>query len=141
MNAGMHEFLAQDRVVWGKPAAEAVVEEADRRGVFANRQHDLDASRPRGFFIEAGSWRHLRQPPRQRDPHLAVAPYRDEGPAHQQAAHHRPQEVAQQRIEVERGVQQLRRFEQRLELRCTKRGGHRIRFSMWSSFFCPGMNS
>jgi len=32
MNAGMHEFLAQDRVVWGKPAAEAVVEEADRRG-------------------------------------------------------------------------------------------------------------
>jgi alcohol dehydrogenase class IV len=32
MNAGMHEFLAQDRVVWGKPAAEAVPEEAERRG-------------------------------------------------------------------------------------------------------------
>jgi len=32
MNAGMHEFLAQDRVIWGKPAAEAVPEEAERRG-------------------------------------------------------------------------------------------------------------
>ena len=31
MNPGMHEFLAQDRVVWGKPAAQAVLEEADRR--------------------------------------------------------------------------------------------------------------
>lgn len=30
-NAGMHEFLAQDRVIWGKPAAQALVEEADRR--------------------------------------------------------------------------------------------------------------
>jgi alcohol dehydrogenase class IV len=27
----MHEFLAQDRVIWGQPAAQAVVEEADRR--------------------------------------------------------------------------------------------------------------
>jgi alcohol dehydrogenase class IV len=32
MNAGMHEFLAQDRVIWGKPAADAVPEEAERRG-------------------------------------------------------------------------------------------------------------
>ena len=32
MNTGLHEFLAQDRVIWGKPAAMAVVEEADRRG-------------------------------------------------------------------------------------------------------------
>lgn len=32
MNSGMHEFLAQDRVIWGKPAADAVIEEADRRG-------------------------------------------------------------------------------------------------------------
>ena len=32
MNAGIHEFLEQDRVIWGKPAALAVVEEADRRG-------------------------------------------------------------------------------------------------------------
>lgn len=32
MQAGSHEFLAQDRVIWGKPAAQAVVEEADRRG-------------------------------------------------------------------------------------------------------------
>ncbi|MBI3376648.1 MAG: iron-containing alcohol dehydrogenase [Betaproteobacteria bacterium] len=32
MNSGMHEFLAQDRVIWGKPAAQAVLEEADRRG-------------------------------------------------------------------------------------------------------------
>ena len=32
MNSGLHEFLAQDRVIWGKPAAQAVVEEADRRG-------------------------------------------------------------------------------------------------------------
>lgn len=32
MNTGLHEFLAQDRVIWGKPAAQAVVEEADRRG-------------------------------------------------------------------------------------------------------------
>ena len=31
-NTGLHEFLAQDRVIWGKPAAIAVVEEADRRG-------------------------------------------------------------------------------------------------------------
>ena len=31
-NAGMHEFLAQDRVIWGKPAAQALIEEADRRG-------------------------------------------------------------------------------------------------------------
>jgi alcohol dehydrogenase class IV len=30
-NAGMHEFLAQDRVIWGKPAAQAMIEEADRR--------------------------------------------------------------------------------------------------------------
>jgi len=29
--SGMHEFLAQDRVVWGRPAAEAIVAEADRR--------------------------------------------------------------------------------------------------------------
>lgn len=32
MQAGSHEFLAQDRVVWGVPAAKAVVDEADRRG-------------------------------------------------------------------------------------------------------------
>ena len=32
MKNGLHEFLAQDRVIWGKPAAQAVVEEADRRG-------------------------------------------------------------------------------------------------------------
>lgn len=32
MQAGSHEFLAQDRVIWGVPAARAVVEEADRRG-------------------------------------------------------------------------------------------------------------
>ncbi len=32
MNPGLHEFLAQDRVIWGKPAAIAVQEEADRRG-------------------------------------------------------------------------------------------------------------
>ena len=32
MQAGSHEFLAQDRVIWGKPAAQAVVEDADRRG-------------------------------------------------------------------------------------------------------------
>ena len=31
MQSGSHEFLAQDRVIWGKPAAQAVVEEADRR--------------------------------------------------------------------------------------------------------------
>ncbi len=31
-HAGSHEFLAQDRVIWGKPAAQAAVEEADRRG-------------------------------------------------------------------------------------------------------------
>lgn len=30
--AGSHEFLAQDRVVWGKPAAQAALEEAERRG-------------------------------------------------------------------------------------------------------------
>ena len=30
--SGMHEFLAQDRVVWGRPAAEAAAAEADRRG-------------------------------------------------------------------------------------------------------------
>jgi maleylacetate reductase len=29
--SGMHEFLAQDRVVWGRPAAEAAAAEADRR--------------------------------------------------------------------------------------------------------------
>jgi len=29
--SGTHEFLAQDRVVWGRPAATAVVTEADRR--------------------------------------------------------------------------------------------------------------
>ncbi|MFN0161592.1 MAG: iron-containing alcohol dehydrogenase [Burkholderiales bacterium] len=32
MRNGMHEFLAQERVIWGKPAALAAVEEADRRG-------------------------------------------------------------------------------------------------------------
>lgn len=32
MSGGLHEFLAQDRVIWGVPAAQAVVEEADRRG-------------------------------------------------------------------------------------------------------------
>ncbi len=32
MHSGMHEFLAQDRVIWGKPAAQAVIEEAERRG-------------------------------------------------------------------------------------------------------------
>jgi alcohol dehydrogenase class IV len=32
MQSGSHEFLAQDRVIWGKPAAQAVLEEADRRG-------------------------------------------------------------------------------------------------------------
>ena len=31
MNSGIHEFLAQDRVIWGKPAAQAVIEEAERR--------------------------------------------------------------------------------------------------------------
>ena len=30
--SGAHEFLAQDRVVWGSPAAQAVVAEAERRG-------------------------------------------------------------------------------------------------------------
>ena len=32
MNSGIHEFLAQDRVIWGKPAAQAVIEEAEHRG-------------------------------------------------------------------------------------------------------------
>jgi alcohol dehydrogenase class IV len=32
MQSGSHEFLAQDRVIWGRPAAQAAVEEADRRG-------------------------------------------------------------------------------------------------------------
>jgi len=32
MQTGLHEFLAQDRVIWGKPAAQAVLEEADRCG-------------------------------------------------------------------------------------------------------------
>jgi len=32
ISAGMYEFLAQDRVIWGKPAAEAVLEEVERRG-------------------------------------------------------------------------------------------------------------
>ena len=50
MNTGLHEFLAQDRVIWGKPAAEAVVEEANRRaakrlfivtGRTLNRQTDV----------------------------------------------------------------------------------------------------
>lgn len=31
MTSGMHEFLAQDRVIWGQAADRAVVEEADRR--------------------------------------------------------------------------------------------------------------
>jgi len=31
VSSGSHEFLAQDRVVWGVPAADAVVAEADRR--------------------------------------------------------------------------------------------------------------
>lgn len=50
MNTGLHEFLAQDRVIWGKPAAQAVLEEADRRsahrlfivtGRTLNRQTDV----------------------------------------------------------------------------------------------------
>ena len=50
MNTGLHEFLAQDRVIWGKPAARAVLEEADRRaakrlfivtGRTLNRQTDV----------------------------------------------------------------------------------------------------
>jgi alcohol dehydrogenase class IV len=32
MQAGSHEFLEQDRVTWGTPAAQAAVAEADRRG-------------------------------------------------------------------------------------------------------------
>ena len=32
MQTGSHEFLAQDRVIWGVPAAQAAVQEADRRG-------------------------------------------------------------------------------------------------------------
>ncbi len=32
LSTGIHEFLAQDRVIWGTPAAEAVVAEAERRG-------------------------------------------------------------------------------------------------------------
>lgn len=32
MQTGSHEFLAQDRVTWGVPAAQAAVQEADRRG-------------------------------------------------------------------------------------------------------------
>ena len=32
MQAGSHEFLEQDRVIWGTPAAQAAVAEADRRG-------------------------------------------------------------------------------------------------------------
>ena len=31
LESGVHEFLAQDRVIWGKPAAQAVVEEVGRR--------------------------------------------------------------------------------------------------------------
>ena len=30
-NVGMHEFLAQDRVIWGQDAANALIAEADRR--------------------------------------------------------------------------------------------------------------
>jgi len=32
-NVGMHEFLAQDRVIWGQDAASALIAEADRRQV------------------------------------------------------------------------------------------------------------
>lgn len=31
MDQGSYDYLAQERVIWGRPAAEAVVEEADRR--------------------------------------------------------------------------------------------------------------
>lgn len=50
MNPGQHEFLPQDRVVWGRPAAEAVSDEAEKRNarrVFVvasktlNRQTDV----------------------------------------------------------------------------------------------------
>jgi maleylacetate reductase len=32
MKAGLHEFLAQDRVIWGEPAPQAALAEAHRRG-------------------------------------------------------------------------------------------------------------
>ncbi|WP_417517072.1 iron-containing alcohol dehydrogenase [Minwuia sp.] len=32
MEAYSHEFLAQDRVIWGRPAAEAISDEAEKRG-------------------------------------------------------------------------------------------------------------
>jgi alcohol dehydrogenase class IV len=32
MQPGSHEFIAQDRVTWGRPAAQAVLEEVERRG-------------------------------------------------------------------------------------------------------------
>jgi hypothetical protein len=32
MNTGLHEFLAQDRVIWGKPAAQAVLEDKNPLG-------------------------------------------------------------------------------------------------------------
>lgn len=32
LESGLHEFLAQERVIWGKPAAQAVAEEVARRG-------------------------------------------------------------------------------------------------------------
>ena len=32
MRSGTYDFLAQERIIWGKPAAEAAVAEADRLG-------------------------------------------------------------------------------------------------------------
>ena len=63
MQAGSHEFLAQDRVIWGRPAAQAVLEEADRRGakrVFVVTSRTLNRSTDAvARIVEALGARHV----------------------------------------------------------------------------------
>jgi alcohol dehydrogenase class IV len=63
MQAGSHEFLAQDRVIWGTPAAQAALAEADRRGarrVFVVTSRTLNRSTDAiARIVEALGARHV----------------------------------------------------------------------------------
>ena len=110
------DLLAADR-----PARRAAdPEQPDRVLLRANRQDQLDAREARLTLVECFPGLELRHPAHEREAHLAALRDRDQPAPDQQAAHDRAEQVAQEFVEVERGVEQLRGLEQRFQPGCSE---------------------
>ncbi len=74
-------------------------------------------SRTRQLVVERRAGLPVRQPARHRDAQAVAIVDDDRGTRHQQPSHDGPEEMTEQVVEVERGVEELGGFEERLEAR------------------------